>query len=98
MDPTSEFLRQGLLGVIIVVLAGVVVWQQKRIDNKDRNLEVMAQKRVEDIVHVKDAYSNQIENIRDAQVESTATIQRILDTMVAMSRSVEQLVYKRGRQ
>lgn len=38
-DPTTYFLQQGLLGIIIVVLAWVIVWQQKRLDKKDEEIK-----------------------------------------------------------
>ena len=34
----SQFQQQGLLGAIIIVLAFVVIWQQKRIDVKDKQV------------------------------------------------------------
>ncbi len=41
-DPQTYFLQQGILGVIIVVLAGVIVWQQHRYDTtvKEKDLEI----------------------------------------------------------
>lgn len=39
----SYFLDQGLLGVIIVMLIGVIVWQQKRLDKKDEEIKLANQ-------------------------------------------------------
>lgn len=39
ITPESYFLQQGILGVIIVVLGGVILWQQRRLDKKDQEIK-----------------------------------------------------------
>jgi hypothetical protein len=39
ITPENYFLQQGILGIIIVVLAGVIVWQQRRLDKKDVDIK-----------------------------------------------------------
>jgi len=41
-DPQTYFLQQGILGIIIVVLGGVIIWQQRRYDItvKEKDIEV----------------------------------------------------------
>lgn len=51
MDPSSVsdfFFNNGILGVIVLVLGGVVVWQQKRLDARDQKYDVLQDKRTSD--------------------------------------------------
>lgn len=38
-SPETYFLQQGILGIIIVVLGGVILWQQRRLDKKDSEIK-----------------------------------------------------------
>lgn len=45
---TSYFAQQGILGIIILMTIGIIVWQQKRIDNKDKQITDLQDKRLVD--------------------------------------------------
>lgn len=64
MDPSvisNYYLQQGVLGVTIVVLAGVVVWQQKRIDSKEKELREMSDLRLKDSKDYTSSYTSTVE-------------------------------------
>lgn len=44
LSPQQYFLQQGILGVIIVVMGAVIVWQQKRSDKKDVKIDELQDK------------------------------------------------------
>lgn len=48
MELATPFLREGLMGAIIVVLAGVIVYQNRKLDVKDRFIYEILDKRVGD--------------------------------------------------
>lgn len=43
-EPTKLFLEQGLMGAIVVILIGVVVFMQKRADKKDQAITELHEK------------------------------------------------------
>lgn len=45
---SNYFAQQGILGIIILMLIGVVAWQQKRIDTKDKAIADLQEKRKTD--------------------------------------------------
>jgi hypothetical protein len=50
-------LEYGLAGVVILVLAGVIVWQQRRIDAISKEKEALQEKRYIDLMEMKDKYA-----------------------------------------
>ena len=50
-------LEYGLAGVVILVLAGVIVWQQKRIDTISKEKDALQEKRYVDLMQMKDKYA-----------------------------------------
>jgi len=81
---TSYFIQQGVLGVIIVMLIGVVIWQQRRIDNKDIQITELQDKRVSDT----NAFTNGYTEISKTMVASGKdtvntlnVLQKSIDTM-----------------
>lgn len=62
MDPVSSYyLQQGVLGVTIVVLAGVVLWQQRRLDKKDQELREVLENRLKDSKEYSTVYNGTTE-------------------------------------
>lgn len=55
------FFEQGLLGVIIVMLIGVVIWQQKKLDTKEKELRVALDARLEDSKSYSLVYNGTVE-------------------------------------
>lgn len=81
---TNFFLQQGILGVIIVMLIGVVVWQQKRIDLKDKQITDLQDKRVADT----NAYTS---SYTAANKEMVATTRDSLNALSLLQRSVDSM-------
>lgn len=82
---TAYFESQGLLGIIILMLIGVVVWQQKRIDAKDKQITDLQDKRKSDTDIYTSSYTTIVkENIATQKDSLNANIimQRSLDTLV----------------
>lgn len=77
IDPTSQFLREGLLGAIIVVLAGVcaLLYRENRSLSKDLRLEV--EKRVQDLILIKDAYYTFTTQLKESYFASLEGVKNI---------------------
>lgn len=81
---TSYFAQQGILGIIIIMLVGVVLWQQKRIDGKDKIINEIQDKRKNDV----DAYTaSYIATTR----EMVGTQKDSLNALILLQRSVDNL-------
>lgn len=81
---TNFFLQQGVLGVIIVMLIGVVLWQQKRIDLKDKQITDLQDKRIADTNAYTSSYTattkEMVATTRDS-LNALSLLQRSVDTM-----------------
>jgi hypothetical protein len=85
LDPISNiYLQYGLLGATVLVLAAVIIWQQKRIDAKDRQIEALQEKRKQDT----DIYTASYTAIVKEQV---ATQRDILNGQGLMQQSISQI-------
>ena len=80
----NYFLQQGILGVIIVMLIGVVIWQQKRIDIKDKQIIDLQDKRVADTNGYTNSYAL-------ATKEMVGTSKDIVNAVNLLQRSVDAL-------
>ena len=81
---TSYFAQQGILGIIILMLVAVLLWQQKRIDGKDRVINEIQDKRKADV----DAYTaSYIATTR----EMVGTQKDALNALNLMQRSLDNL-------
>lgn len=81
----NYFLEQGLLGVIIVMLIGVIVWQQKRLDKKDEEIKLANQG-----VNVV-----QEKRIVDSQQNITSFVgmgKDLLNTSASLQKSIDSVV------
>lgn len=67
------FFNQGTLGVVILVLAGVIIWMQKRLDTKDKEIKELNDKlgAAADL-RLKDSKDNTIVN--NSLIEKYATL------------------------
>lgn len=81
---TAYFAQQGILGIIIVMLVGVILWQQKRIDGKDKIINDIQDKRKADV----DAYTaSYVATTR----EMVGTQKDNLNALNLMQKSVDSL-------
>lgn len=81
---TLEFARQGLGYLIAVLLIGVVIWQQRRLDAKDKQITDLQDKRVIDTNAYTSSYSV---SVREMVVASKDT----LNSLTLLQRSVDGL-------
>lgn len=80
----SYFSQQGVLGIVIIMLVSVIVWQQKRIDLKDKQIYDLQEKRKTDTDAYTASYTlvakEQIGTQRDS-VNSLNLLQRSIDSI-----------------
>jgi uncharacterized protein YoxC len=95
-DPQTFFLQQGILGVIIVVLSGFIIWLFRRLDKKDEVIEnrdqVIAglqEKRVADfkdnsekIIDTSNNLLNGLQSLKDAAGAQTNAVTKMLDNFI----------------
>jgi hypothetical protein len=78
MDATAEFIRQGLLGVIVVVLAGVVVFLYKQLQNS-------YDKRITDLDQYKEVFLSTAKDL----LTSNQNLQKAVDGIVTILQNVK---------
>lgn len=92
---TSYFAQQGLLGIIILMLIGVVIWLQKRIDNKDKQITDLQDKRITDANQYTSSYiaasKEAVETGRD-NLSALSLLQRSVD---ALAQGLQKLLDKK---
>lgn len=55
---TGEILSSyGLAGLVITALSATIVWQQRRIDEKDKKIDLLQEKRLAETTAAKDQYA-----------------------------------------
>lgn len=76
--------ENGILGIIIVMLISVIVWQQKRLDNKDKIVNDLQEKRKADTDAYTKSYTDTIKEViittKDA-VNTTNLLQHSVDSL-----------------
>jgi len=81
---TPYFAQQGLLGIVIIMLVGVVLWQQKRIDGKDKIINDIQDKRKADVDTYTASYISTTREMVGTQKDS-------LNAITLLQRSVDNL-------
>lgn len=81
---TPYFAQQGILGIIIIMLVAVILWQQKRIDGKDKIINDIQDKRKADV----DAYTA---TYVATTKEMVGTQKDSLNAVTLLQRSVDNL-------
>lgn len=71
---TSYFAQQGVLGIIIIMAVAVIVWQQKRIDAKDKQICDLQEKRKSDTDTYTQSYIQTTKEMVVAQRDSINTL------------------------
>lgn len=88
INPSNYFFQQGILGVIVVVLASVlsavIIWQQRRIDKKDELIKQLQDQRILDA----DKYTS---NYIAIAKETVATSKDHSSALSLLQRSVDGL-------
>lgn len=87
---TTYYLTQGVLGVTVVALIFVIVWQQKRIDSKDKQIAELQDKRIIDTNIYTQNYVETTKSVVVSTKDSIATInllQRSIDSLATAFQS-----------
>lgn len=81
---TNFFANQGILGIVILMLIAVVIWQQRRIDSKDTQITELQNKRVSDTNGFTTSYTQTIREITTAtrdSVNAQVLLQKSIDSI-----------------
>lgn len=88
--------QNGILGIIIIMLLGVVIWQQRRLDRKDEQIYDLQEKSRVYAEGYSDKYleatKEMISATRD-NVNTTTLLQRSIDNI---AQSIQNFVNRRG--
>lgn len=90
---TSYFAQQGILGIIVLMVISVVIWQQKRIDNKDKQITELQDKRVSDTNNFTNGYTEISKEMVAAGKDTVNTLnllQRSVDTLLSSLQNMLQ--------
>lgn len=81
---TTYFATQGILGMIAIMFIGVIVWQQKRVDSKDKQITDLQNQRILDA-------SQYTTNYIAIAKETVETSKDNLSALSLLQRSVDSL-------
>lgn len=90
MDPSAEFLKQGLLGSIIIVLAGVILMLYKENKSLSKENRDLAEKRVLDLIQMKDAYFANAQAMKDAYFANQQGLKDIVESVLNIVLSLKE--------
>lgn len=93
---TSYFAQQGVLGIMVIMLIGVIIWQQKRNDNLSRQVDELQNKRIADTNNFTNGYTEISKEMVAAGKDTVNTLnllQRSVDTMLG---SLQNLLQKKS--
>lgn len=89
---TDYFLQQGILGVIIVGLIAVILWQQRRIDQKDVLIGELQEKRKADTDIYTKSYTDVVKEQIGAQKDSINTLNLLQQSVNSMATALSNLL------
>lgn len=107
MDKIIEYFLQpqnGLLGVFVVILIGVVVWEEtekrglrKEIKDLSTELKLLAEKRVNDLERIKDADFALLEKIRATEAEKSDRLRDTVGSILSIAQNLQTLFNLKGK-
>ena len=92
VEVTEYFFQQGILGVIIVGLITVILWQQKRIDKKDQSIGDLQEKRKNDTDVYTKSYTDVVKEQIVAQKDSVNTLNLLQQSVNSMADALSKLL------
>jgi hypothetical protein len=108
MDKIIDFFlkpENGILGVFVVILIFVVIWEERekkdlRKDNKDLALELrtLAEKRVNDLERIKDADFALLEKIRSVEAEKSDKVRDMVGSVLSIAQNLQSLFNLKGKE
>lgn len=108
MEQLIEYFLQpqnGILGVIVVALMLVIVWEErgkselrKEIRDLSNELKLLAEKRVADLERIKDADFALLEKIRASESEKSDKIREMVSSVLSIAQNLQTLFNLKGRE
>lgn len=89
MDASAEFFKQGLLGAALVVLAGVIVFLYKQNQSLSQENRDLSDKRVNDLVQMKDAYFAYMQTMKDAYFANQQALKDLVGNVLTVVQSLK---------
>jgi hypothetical protein len=78
MDETTQiFLQNGILGAIIVVLGGVVLFLQKKLDVKDQEIKQLNLRATEMIEHYAEKHAEAVQKMTEVVLNNTNALNQL---------------------
>lgn len=107
MDKIVEYFLQpqnGILGVFVVILLLVVVWEEKQkselrkeIKELSQELKDLAEKRVNDLERIKDADFALLEKIRATEAEKSDRLKEMVGSILSIAQNLQTLFNLKGK-
>lgn len=94
---TSYFAKQGILGIVVVMLIGVIVWQQKRIDAKDLQINDLQNKRKQDADGYTSSFTATTREMVAAQKDGVNAINLLQRSVESLTSIVQSFINGNGK-
>ena len=82
-ETTQIFLQNGILGAIIVVLGGVVLFLQKKLDKKDQEIKDLNEQTAKMIEHYGEKHAESIQKITEVVINNTNALSQLVTKLEA---------------
>lgn len=96
--------QNGILGIIVIVLGFVIVWEEKQksdlrkeIKTLSTDLATLAEKRVNDLERIKDADFALLEKIRIAESEKSDRLREMVGSVLSIAQNLQNLFNLKGK-
>lgn len=96
--------ENGILGVLVVILASVIIWEEKqkinlREENKELATELknLAEKRVADLERIKDTDFALLEKIRATESDKSDKIKEMVSSVLSITQNLQTLFNMKGK-
>lgn len=86
--------QNGILGILVIMLIGVVLWQQRRMDKKDTLINDLLEKRVSDANTFRDGYVDTTREIVGIQKDNLNAINLLQRSIDAIAQTLQNIVKK----
>jgi molecular chaperone GrpE (heat shock protein) len=100
---TQFFFNQGILGIIIIVLSGVIVWEEQQktkgraeIRELQTELNNLADKRLGDYRQIQEVMSSSLESLREAENSRSEQLRDLLTPILTIVQNLQNLLQLRS--
>lgn len=98
MEVILEYFSQpqnGILGILVIMLVSVIIWQQRRIDSKDTLINDLLNKRVEDANSYTNGYVSTTREMVGSQKETVNAINLLQKSVDTVAQALQNLLNKK---